>query len=180
MLCNGTELFFPPSYFSKSYKLFGKSEKPDYSDYRNIKTYEDACASLGIYPITDFGNDEQDEIAYKKLKTISRALWGKDFEPIPDAEGSRVYYYPLHALYTQDEIDRMDADDRGSLLSARAGVGASAGFGYLRTNARSSHSSASIGFRLCQETAEKAKYFGRQFIRIWADYLKFNFEIKED
>lgn len=30
---------------------------------------------------------------------------------------------------------------------------------------------------LCQETEEKAKYFGQQFIELWAEYLKFNFTV---
>lgn len=34
-----------------------------------------------------------------------------------------------------------------------------------------------FGFRLCQETEEKAKYFGQQFIELWAEYLKFNFTV---
>ncbi len=38
----------------------------------------------------------------------------------------------------------------GSLLSAGAGFGAFAGFGYLSTVARSSHASAYLGFRLCR------------------------------
>jgi hypothetical protein len=36
---------------------------------------------------------------------------------------------------------------------------------------------AYFGFRLCQETEEKAKYFGQQFIELWAEYLKFNFTV---
>ena len=42
---------------------------------------------------------------------------------------------------------------------------------------RSSIASATLGFRLCQETEEKAKYFGQQFIELWAEYLKFNFTV---
>ena len=162
--------------------LFGKTSpgKPDYSDYRNIKTYEDACAATGDTMIVDFEEDEPDVIAYLKLRTISRALWGKDFDPKPDAEGTKVYWYPWFALYTQSEIDNMNYEDRGSLLSAGAYYGAAAGFGCLDTYNRSSYSLATLGFRLCQETEEKARYFGRQFIRLWADYLLINVTIKED
>ena len=65
----------------------------------------------------------------------------------------------------------------GALLSANAGYGASAGFGCLDAHYRSSAASAGVGFRLCQETEEKAKYFGQQFIELWAEYLKFNFTV---
>ena len=65
----------------------------------------------------------------------------------------------------------------GALLSAAAGNGAYAGFGSLGAGYRSSDATANIGFRLCQETEEKAKYFGQQFIELWAEYLKFNFTV---
>jgi hypothetical protein len=71
----------------------------------------------------------------------------------------------------------MNPEQRGALLSANAGNGATAGFGYLNANGRSSYAYALLGFRLCQETEEKAKYFGQQFIELWAEYLKFNFTV---
>jgi hypothetical protein len=71
----------------------------------------------------------------------------------------------------------MNPEQRGALLSANAGNGANAGFGCLYAGYRSSDAHAHIGFRLCQETEEKAKYFGQQFIELWAEYLKFNFTV---
>ena len=71
----------------------------------------------------------------------------------------------------------MYPEQRGALLSAHAHGGATAGFGYLYADDRSSYALASLGFRLCQETEEKAKYFGQQFIELWAEYLKFNFTV---
>lgn len=71
----------------------------------------------------------------------------------------------------------MDEDERGGLLSANAVGGAVAGFGFLYTSPRSSYSGAHSGFCLCQETREKALYFGKQFVELWAEYLKFNFEV---
>ena len=71
----------------------------------------------------------------------------------------------------------MNPEQRGALLSAGADGGAAAGFGFLGADNRSSVAYAHIGFRLCQETEEKAKYFGQQFIELWAEYLKFNFTV---
>ena len=76
-------------------------------------------------------------------------------------------------------MDSMSEEDRGALLGAGADNGASAGFGFLIADHRSSTSGAGIGFRLCQETEEKAKYFGIQFKEIWADYLAFNFTVEK-
>ena len=71
----------------------------------------------------------------------------------------------------------MYPEQRGALLSAAASHGAFAGFGCLDALYRSSYALAYFGFRLCQETEEKAKYFGQQFIELWAEYLKFNFTV---
>lgn len=163
--------------------LFCKPEdrvKPSLDDYKSIKTYEDACEALGEEPVGDLGDHvDKHIIALIKLETISRALWGKDWQPKPDPDGSKYFYYPWFALYTQSEMDSMSEEDRGALLGAPAYTGAGAGFGFLGADDRSSRSDASIGFPLCQETEEKAKYFGIQFKEIWADYLAFNFTVEK-
>ena len=172
--------------------LFCKDEegKPNLDDYTSIKTYEDACKALGVEPIFNEPNPtmnlygveyevEPHIIALMKLETISRALWGRTWKPEPDADGSKWFYYPVFALYTKSEIENMDEDERGGLLSAGADSGANAGFGCLDTNYRSSFANANYGFRLCQEDSEKAKYFGKQFLELWAEYLKFGFEVGE-
>ena len=167
---------------------FIDKSKPTLYDYTTIKTYEDACEALSVEPIFNEPNPimnlygveyevEPHIIALMKLETISRALWGRTWKPEPDADGTKWYYYPLFALYTQSEIDNMDEEKRGGLLSADATYGAGAGFGCLYTNYRSSGATADDGFRLCQETSEKAEYFGKQFLELWAEYLKFNFEV---
>ena len=178
--------------------LFGKkvfeAAKPTLDDYKTIRTYEDACEALGETPILsenrkkalcakfpdhyDFRQNMPNHIiALMKLETISRALWGRNFQPKPDGEGSKVYWYPWFALWTKKEVEDMNPEQRGALLSAGAHVGAYAGFGCLTARNRSSYATANFGFRLCQETEEKAKYFGQQFIELWAEYLKFNFTV---
>lgn len=185
-------------------KLFGENvletAKPTLDDYKTIKSYEDACDVLGLSPILsenrnkalcaqfpdhyDFRqNMPKHIIALMKLEIISRALWGKSFEPEPDAEGNKIYWYPWFALYTKDEVDRMSDEERkslcGALFGGNASLGASAGFGCLTAHYRSSYSLAYLGFRLCQETEEKAAYFGRQFIELWAEYLAYGFKVTE-
>ena len=177
--------------------LFSVKEavKPTIDDYTTIKTYEDACEALGISPISTTEEDDDNDVvqtdtehyvfpkhlvALYKLETISKALWGK-WQPKPDAKGGEYYYYPWFALWTDEEIKR-EADDfkkNGALLAASANGGSNAGFGSLFARNRSSFAFAYIGFRLCQETEEKAMYFGRQFIDLWAEYLRFNFTTGE-
>ena len=154
-------------------------KKPTLDDYKTIASYEDACEALGHAPV-DFDmlwpNLPKHIVALMKLETISRALWGRNWQPKPDAEWSKVYYYPWFFLYTKKEIERMTVQQTGALLSAGADDGAVAGFGSLTAAYRSSYSTADLGFRLCQETEEKANYFGsRKFVKLWAEYLQFNF-----
>ena len=167
---------------------FISKPKPTLDDYTTIRSYEDACEALDAEPIFNepgptmnlYGVEYEVPphiIALMKLETISRALWGKDWMPEPDANGSMWFNYPIFALYTQEEIEDMDEDEREGLLSASVGLGALAGFGCLDTGIHSSYVHADGGFRLFQETKEKALYFGKQFIELWAEYLKFNFEV---
>lgn len=157
--------------------LFCKPEHtPSLDDYKSIKSYEDALAALGE-EAPDFGTLPKHIVALMKLETVSRALWGRTFQPLPDAEGGKIYWFPWFALWTKDEIENRKDEFEGALLSANATNGAYAGFGYLGTFYRSSYSNADIGFRLCQETQEKAAYLGKTFIKLWADYLTFNFTV---
>lgn len=180
--------------------LFGKAAKantPNLDDYKSIKTYEDACEALGLTPIYsdenvdravcehindhwDYRQDLPKHIkALLKLETIAKALWGRNWEPKPDASGDTWFWYPWFALWTEKEIQDLNKDLRGALLSANAYNGATAGFGCLNTLSRSSYAAAYFGFRLCQETEEKARYFGTQFVELWAEYLAFNFTTGE-
>lgn len=160
--------------------LFCKREAPTLDNYKTIKSYEDACEALGVSPIQpEKMNVSKHIVALMKLETISKALWGKDFDPKPDPKGEKCFWYPYFALYTQDEIEGLNEAQRGALLSAGADYGAGAGFGCLSTTIRSSGADAGVGFRLCQETEEKAQYFGTQFIELWAEYLSYNFTTGE-
>lgn len=166
-------------------------KKPTLDDYTSITSYEDACEALGIKPILTTDETEQETVvetgeqhfiapkhlvALYKLETISRALWGINWVPKPNAEGKELFYWPWFYLWTKEEMDGLNDYEKGALLSANAGDGAYAGFGYLRALYRSSIAAATLGFRLCQETEEKARYFGsRHFAKLWAEYLQFNF-----
>ncbi len=165
---------------------------PTLSDYTTIRSYEDACVALGIEPtlnkslIVRNGDSVEDLfelpkhiVAQMKLETICRALWGGEVKVYPDPKGERTYWYPWFALYTKDEMERMNKEQRGALLSASANYGASAGFGSLVALYRSSYSDAYSGFRLCLDTEEKAEYFGKQFVELWAEAIAFNFTVGE-
>ena len=153
---------------------------PSLSDYTTIRSYEDACMALGESLDEDklFAADVPAHIiAQMKLELICKALWGGENKCQPTADGSKVWWYPILALWTPSEIERMDDEQRKALLSASAYGGAYAGFGYLRANDRSSWTAAYGAFRLCLDTEEKAEYFGKQFVELWAEAYAYNFTV---
>lgn len=153
---------------------------PSLSDYTTIRSYEDACVALGesmdVEKLVAAGVPNH-IIAQMKLEHICKALWGGENKCQPTADGSKVWWYPVMALWTPGEISNMSDDERRALLSASAYLGAHAGFGSLPANARSSYSTAHSGFRLCLDTEEKAEYFGKQFVELWAEAYAYNFTV---
>lgn len=163
---------------------------PSLSDYTTIRSYEDACEALGIEPIlnksllvrdgegiADLFTLPKHIVAQMKLEIICKALWGGENKCQPTADGSKVWWYPVMALWTPGEISNMSDDERRALLSASAYYGAAAGFGFLCATYRSSWADAGGAFRLCLDTEEKAEYFGKQFVELWAEAYAYNFTV---
>lgn len=161
-------------------KLFGE-QKPDYSDYHNIKTYEDACEVLGIKPMTSLFIEYEAcmkeevidiaHIAYIKLCTIAQAINNdKDF---PRFVKDEYRYYPYFILYNQKEVDEMSDEDKSRLVfwGGTASHGAYCGLACAHSYSAWSDSSASVGSRLAVSSSEQAIYFGNQFKELWKDYL---------
>lgn len=153
---------------------------PSLSDYTTIRSYEDACVALGesldVEKLVAAGVPNH-IIAQMKLEHICKALWGGENKCQPTADGSKVWWYPVVALWTPGEISNMSDDERGALLSAHAAHGARAGFGSLSARCRRSWAYAAGAFRLCLDTEEKAEYFGKQFVELWAEAYAYNFTV---
>lgn len=163
---------------------------PSLDDYKSIKTYEDACTALGEEPLNEdallAAGADAHVIALMKLETISKALWGRDFKPVPQGEwdGETWYYFPWFAYYSKKEVERIKANrakysEIAALFGGIATDGASAGFGSLIPLSRPAATLAYLGFRLCQQNGERARYFGVQFAELWAEYLACGFKIEE-
>ena len=117
---------------------------------KRVKTYADACAVLGIEPMNEavlvklgFTNDE---IAYRKLKTIAEAL-NEGWRPVW-ANSSEYKYWPWF-VYNP----------------------ATAGFSYASANHSASNAYTSVGSRLCYKTRELAAYAGRKFEGLYNEFL---------
>lgn len=167
--------------------LFGNIEptddnKPSLKDYKTIRTYEDACKALGESVDEETlkkAGVPKHIIAQMKLELICKALWGGEVKVYPDPDGNRIYWCPWFELYNQSEIDGMRDKERGLLLSATAYTGAIAGWGLRLRLLVPRTRGAYGGFRLCLDTEEKAEYFGKQFLELWAEAIAFNFSVGE-
>ena len=146
-----------------------------------IKTFEDACNELGDeHPLVTqyrlsagaFKGDQQveDFIAYLQLRIIAAAL-NEGWEPQFTKDEYR--YYPWFYLYTQDEVDKMDEEERSKLLfvGGSADYVARCGLSCWSSNIAFSRSIAGIGSRLAFKTSELAEYAGTQFLSIWSAYV---------
>lgn len=124
-------------------ETFGKKyfEKKKFNE---INTFLDACAELDILQTDVFNEkDTTDEIAYKKLKIIAKAInqgW------IPDWNNTdQKKWYPWFRM--------------------------SSGFGFDFTYYDYAGANTGVGSRLCFETKEKAEYAGKQFEEIYKQLL---------
>lgn len=160
--------------------MFGKDMFQPKNIIERVKTFEDACEVLGeehsyvqeYRGVANINFDfTQDIIAYLKLRIICAAL-NEGWKPTFD--GSRCRYYPWFYIYTKEEYEKLNKDEKkmcrvvgrsGSIASAHGGVVCAIASG------ASSVSHTVIGSRLVFKTRELAEYCEKQFIDIWDDYL---------
>ena len=159
--------------------LFGKEMFKLKDITERIKTFEDACKELGeghpfVRAYTSWIEhedlDEQfDILAYFKLRIICAAL-NEGWKPKFTEDECR--YYPCFWLYTQDEINNMDEQEKQArhLISTGDYETEHAGFAYAYSHSAPSNASARIGSRLCLKSEALAVYCGKQFIDLWADF----------
>lgn len=150
-----------------------------------VKTLEDAIAVLGedhtlvrqyhLYEQQMNGNEDdmRDLTAFLKLRIITAALnqgWAPDW-----TNSDEWKYYPWFCLYTEDEYNDLDADDkeRCCRVVGRSYSNAYAGGGLVFADAVSASSSSytNYGSRLAFKTRELALYAGKQFVDLWCDFV---------
>ena len=159
---------------NEMHKVFGEDTFKPKDIMERVKTFEDACHELGLdsESLEQKWSDDNlmpDEIAYQKLRIICAAL-NEGWEPQFTEDEWR--YYPWFWLYTQDEIDNMNEDEKKNrcLMSTGDYQTGYAGLAYALSSPAPSNSTAYLGSRLCLKSDTLAVYCGKQFINIWADF----------
>lgn len=168
--------------------LFGKEVFAPKNIMDRVKTYEDACAVLDLSPVLALddlcicsqhqdghfsfrGGLDVTAKAYLKLCIIAAAL-NEGWQPKFTDDEYR--WYPYFYLYTKEEYDRLDEDDKKECrVVGRASYSANVygGVVYAYANYAWSYSHSSYGSRLAFRTEELAEYCGKQFIDLWIEFL---------
>lgn len=148
-----------------------------------IKTVEDAITYTGMTLPDNIDELPLDVQAFLKLRVVCAAyneLKKDELDQFPRFTTNEYRYYPWFLLYTQEEIDRMDKEDRSRVLGRSSNsANASAGVAYSNSNIASSNSYTSNGGRLCFKTEELATECGKRFAKLWGQFFAFlNEEVK--
>lgn len=158
--------------------MFGKDMFQSQDIKERVKTFDDAVAILGndnqavidYYAIADKTCTE-DILAFAKLRVIAEALnegWKPKFD------GDECRYYPWFYIYTKEEYEKLDEDEKKACRVVGRSHSHSNAYGGLvfasAVNA-SSYSRSNYGSRLAFKTRELGEYCGKQFIDIWEKFL---------
>lgn len=150
---------------------------PSIPIWDRIKTVEDAIAYTGMTLPDNIAELPLDVQAMMKLRIVCAAyneLKKDELDQFPLFTEDEYRYYPWFWLYTQEEIDRMDEEDRSRVLGrSSSSANASAGVAYSRTYNASSYSSTYNGGRLCFKTEELATECGKRFAKLWGQFFGF-------
>lgn len=158
--------------------MFGKDMFQSQDIKERVKTFDDAVVILGndnqavidYYAIADKTCTE-DILAFAKLRVIAEALnegWKPKFD------GDECRYYPWFYIYTKEEYEKLDEDEKKECrVVGRSSIdsNASGGLVYAHAGHASSHSHSNSGSRLAFKTRELGEYCGKQFIDIWEKFL---------
>ena len=154
--------------------LFGKETFKPKDITERVKSFEDACRELGkSHPLVCQYNaiDDVDTNlnAYLKLRIICAAL-NEGWEP--KFTEDEVRWYPWFWLYTTQEIEDMDEQEKQErhLISTGDYETGYAGFASAHSYYAPSNTNTNVGSRLCLKSEALAVYCGKQFIDLWADF----------
>ena len=142
-----------------------------------IKTFEDAVEELGesnplvsLYRSFESDLPEKDEsdkdvLAFIKLRIVVAALnegW------VPTFEKDEYRWFPWYYIYTKEEVDAMDEDEKRRVVGrAHGNAGPGGGCVYAYAGVDSANSGTSGGARLAFRDRERAEYAGRQFAELY-------------
>lgn len=145
--------------------------------WERIKTVEDAITYTGMTLPDCIGELPLDVQAMMKLRIVCAAyneLTVDELDQFPLFTEDEYRYYPWFWLYTQEEIDKMDEEERSRVLGRSLNSAlAVAGVAYSNAVYASTSSYTGHGGRLCFKTRELAMECGKRFAKLWGQFFAF-------
>ena len=139
-----------------------------------VKTFEDAVRELGEeHPLVKewhLGDGLSADLeAYLKLRIIVAAL-NEGWKPKFTTDEYR--YFPWFVLYTEEEYNNLSDEDKSRVVQRSYGISSTlGGVAYVDAYYVSSHMDSGSGSRLAFKNSDLARYAGKQFIEIYADFV---------
>ena len=139
-----------------------------------VKTFEDAVRELGDeHPFVKewrLGDGLSADLeAYLKLRIIAAAL-NEGWEPKFTTDEYR--YFPWFVLYTEEEYNELSDEDKTRVVRRSGSYSyTSGGVACVYASYGSSYADSGNGSRLAFKNSDLAKYAGKQFIEIYADFV---------
>ncbi|MBR5276820.1 MAG: hypothetical protein IKU35_06770 [Bacteroidaceae bacterium] len=139
-----------------------------------VKTFEDAVRELGDeHPFVKewhLGDGLSADLeAYLKLRIIAAAL-NEGWEPKFTTDEYR--YFPWFVLYTEEEYNELSDEDKTLVVQRSYFYSYSyGGVAFVYADYDSSYTFSAGGSRLAFKNSDLAKYAGKQFIEIYADFV---------
>lgn len=146
-----------------------------------IKTFDDACRELGEnHPfvrayngyaknISEENKNDRDVLAFLQLRIIAAAL-NEGWKPKFTEDEWR--YYPWFFICTKEEWEKMTPQQKSRVVGrSSSDANAFGGLVFAHAYNASSSSVSDDGSRLAFKSEELAKYAGKQFIEIYAEYI---------
>lgn len=145
--------------------------------WERIKTVEDAITYTGMTLPDCIGELPLDVQAMMKLRIVCAAyneLTVDKLDQFPLFTDGEYRYYPWFWLYTQEEIDKMDEEERSRVLGrSYYCANAYAGVAYTCASNASPDSGTAHGGRFCFKTRELAMECGKRFAKLWGQFFAF-------
>lgn len=154
-------------------------EKDNRPVTERIKTFEDAVRATGMkLPFDDnqLSCIPNDVVAYMKLRIIAAALNELNestIDEFPRFIAGEKRWYPWFNIYTQDEINKMGEGEKKNLwmVGGNSYIGSLCGLAYSDSYGTWASSPSALSGGIAVKSETLARYFGRQFVEIWADYF---------
>ena len=154
--------------------LVDETPKDDRPVTERVKTFEDAVRELGNeHPLVKewrLGDGLSADLeAYLKLRIIAAAL-NEGWKPKFTTDEYR--YFPWFVLYTEEEHNNLSEEDKSRVVQRSSfDSDAYSGAADVRAYSVSSNPYSYYGSRLAFKNSDLARYAGKQFIEIYADFV---------